>query len=151
MPRPSTQLQTRLAIARVNQRFSGVISQSANTSRGSRSEVNLTAEPSGKMASKEAPWVCAGRDGCATRLVGFVLGERSPDPTVIRLRRIGPKIDRKFRLDAENVAPFHGPVIGEFIPIQESVNQQAAFVRVRIADKIFSLACGWERANDIQI
>ncbi len=48
MPRPSSQAQTRLTMLRVNQGFFGVISQSAKTSRGSRSGGNWILVPSGK-------------------------------------------------------------------------------------------------------
>ncbi len=50
MPRPSSHAQTRLTMLRVNQGFSGVISQSAKTSRGSRSGGNSILVPSGKTA-----------------------------------------------------------------------------------------------------
>src|ERR1039457_1710041 len=50
MPRPSSQAQTRFAMLRVNQGFFGVISQSAKTSRGSRSGDSLTCFPPGKAA-----------------------------------------------------------------------------------------------------
>ena len=48
MPRPSSQAQTRLTMLRVNQGFFGVISQSAKTSRGSRSGDNCDLGPVGK-------------------------------------------------------------------------------------------------------
>ena len=57
-------------------------------------------------------------------VVGLVLGDRGPDPAVIGLGRIGPEIDGEFRLDPQNVAPLHGPVVGEFIPFQQAVDQE---------------------------
>src|ERR1039457_4041944 len=51
MPRPMSQYQALLAIARGNQGFLGVISQSAKTSRGSRSGGSLTFLPLGKTGS----------------------------------------------------------------------------------------------------
>ena len=65
-------------------------------------------------------------------VVRLVLRDGSPDPVVISLRGVGPEIDGELRLDAQNVTPFHRPVIGELVPLQQAVNQDAALVlRVR--------------------
>src|SRR5450631_3419316 len=65
MPRPMIQYQTRLAIARVNQGFLGVINQSAKTSRGSRSGDNLTFLPSGNAGWGAGTLTAGGGGGAA--------------------------------------------------------------------------------------
>ena len=51
IPRPTSHAQTRLTMLRANHGFSGVISQSAKTSRGSRFAGNSILVPSGKTAA----------------------------------------------------------------------------------------------------
>ena len=59
---------------------------------------------------------------------------------LIRLRRIGPEVDREFRFDAQEVAPFHRPVIGKLWPLQQLINQLPAFVfQVGILDELARL------------
>jgi len=71
---------------------------------------------------------------------------------VIRLGRIGPEIDGELRLDSQNVAPFHRPVIGKLVPFQQAVDQPAALVlRVRILDELAGLLSGGKRADHIQV
>ena len=242
MPRPSSQAQTRLTMLRVNQGFFGVISQSAKTSRGSRSGGSLTGFPSGKTAACGAvlvggtagaldallhAWALAservpeddfllplagglvadlreegrharqlvGRPGLGPRaherqghgggdafrrpvldgavevdradaeiaaaggeqladelVIRLVLRDGRPDPAVIGLGRVGPEIDGELRLDPQDVAPFHRPVIGELVPLQQTVDQEPAFVlRVRVLDELPGLFRGGQRADHIQI
>src|SRR5271169_3007898 len=75
MPRPISQYQARLAMARVNQGFLGVMSQSAKISLGSRSGGNLTFLPSGNTGS--CGTLTAGGGGCGgafAALVTFAAG-----------------------------------------------------------------------------
>ena len=53
------------------------------------------------------------------------------NPAVIGLRRVGPEVDGKLRLDPQQVAPLHGPVVGELVALQQAVDQGAALVRAR--------------------
>ena len=57
------------------------------------------------------------------------------NPVVIRLRRVGPEIDGKLRLDPQQVAPLHRPVIRELVALQQPVDQQRALVRVAVQDE----------------
>src|SRR5215472_8951328 len=84
-PRPMSQYQARLAIARVNQGFLGVISQSAKTSRGSRLGENLTFLPSGKTPSVGGGGgVCGGGTGAAAALgAGFAAGAMASRPGAV--------------------------------------------------------------------
>ena len=49
------------------------------------------------------------------------------DPPVIGLRGIRPELDRKLRLHAQEIAPLHGPVLGELRTLQQDFNQLSAF------------------------
>ena len=251
MPRPSSQAHTRLAMLRVNQGFFGVISQSAKTSRGSRSGDNWILVPSGNIAANgavatgtvaagdrrvlrpalsgslgaagsagliripedvfflpfprglvadlreedrharqplfgpgvgprshegqghghrrafrgpvlngavevdraDAEIAAAGGEHLADELVvGLVLGDRRPHPAVIGLGRVGPKVDGKLGLDPQDVAPFHGPVVGELVALQQAIDQQPALVlRIRILDEIAGLLRGGQRADHVEI
>ena len=52
------------------------------------------------------------------------------DPAVIGLHGVGPQVDGKLGLDPQQVAPLHGPVVGEFPPRKQPVDQQAPLVRI---------------------
>src|ERR1043166_2676162 len=80
IPRPSNHAHTRFAIARVNHGFLGLISQSANTSRGSRSGVSLTAVPSGNTPSAGGELLSVGNEGCATWFDGFAIAATAALP-----------------------------------------------------------------------
>jgi len=88
-------------------------------------------------------------DELVIRLVG---GDRLADPVVIGLGGIGPEIDGEFRFDAQNVAPFHRPVVGEFPPLQQTIDQRTPLpLRVRVVDERPGLVCRGQRADHIQI
>ena len=101
----------------------------------------------------DAEIAAAGGQHLADELVvGLVLGHRLPHPAMIGLRRVGPEIDGELRLDAQDVAPFHRPIIGKFVPLQQPIDQQPALVLcVRILDELARLFRGGKRADHIQI
>ena len=73
------------------------------------------------------------------------------NPAVIGLRRVGPEVDGKLRLDPQQIAPLHRPVVGKLLPLQQAVDQGAAFVRVRSARNSLGLLGGGQRADDVEI
>ncbi len=80
-----------------------------------------------------------------------VLLDAVPNPAVIRLHRIGPQIDGELRLDPQQVAPLHRPVIRKLLALQQTINQGAAFVRVLVQHERSRLLRGGQRANHVQI
>ena len=71
---------------------------------------------------------------------------------MIRLGRVGPEVDRKLRFDTQDVAPLHGPVVGEFLPLQQAVNQEATLVLgVRVQDELPRLDRRGQLAQHVQI
>ncbi len=101
----------------------------------------------------DAEIAAAGGEQLADELVvRLVLGDRRPDPAVIGLGRIGPEIDGELRLDPQDVAPFHRPVVRELIPLQQTIDQRRALVlRVRILDELPGLLRRGQRADHVQI
>ncbi len=69
MPRPIAHAQVRLTMALANQGFSGRISQSANTSRGSRLGGIVVLVPSGKTASSGPFSLSGSANACGIWLV----------------------------------------------------------------------------------
>ena len=45
---------------------------------------------------------------------------------MIGLHGVGPEIDGELRLDPQQIAPLQRPVVGEFIPLQQTVDQDTA-------------------------
>ena len=76
-------------------------------------------------------------------VVRHVLLDARPNPAVIRLRRIGPQVDGELRLDPQQVAPLHRPVVGKLLPLQQAVDQGAAFVRVPVRQELPGLLGAW--------
>ena len=84
-------------------------------------------------------------------VIRLVLGNRFPDPAVIGLGGVGPNLDGELRLDSENVAPFHGPVIEVRGLVQETVDQGDAFVGIRALDEGLGLIGRGKFAQDVEI
>ena len=84
-------------------------------------------------------------------VVRHIAAQRIMHPAVVGLRGVGPEVHGKLGLDAEQVAPFHGPVIGEFIALEQPVDEQLALVGIAILEKIPRLERRRERADHIQI
>ncbi len=72
-------------------------------------------------------------------VVRLILGDRFPHPAVIGLRRVGPNLDGELRLDSQDIAPFHGPVIDMRRLVEETADQGDAFVLVRTLNERFGL------------
>ena len=70
---------------------------------------------------------------------------------VIGLRRVGPEVDGELGLDPQQIAPLHRPVVGELVPLQQAVDQRAAFVGVAVDEKLPRLLGGGQRADHVQI
>ena len=83
-------------------------------------------------------------------IVGHVVLNRRHHPTVIGLRRVRPEIDRKLRLDAQQIAPLHGPIHRELIALEQRLDQSTAFVRFRVLDEGARLSRRRQRADDIE-
>ena len=69
---------------------------------------------------------------------------------VIGLRRVGPEIDGELRLDAQQVAPLHGPIVGELGAFEEPVDEGGALGGVWVGQKLRCLLRGGQGANDIE-
>ena len=68
-----------------------------------------------------------GRQQFAGKLIErLVLGQAFANPAIIS---VGPLLAQNLPIDAQQVGPFQGPVIGELGPIQQFVDQQVALVR----------------------
>ena len=81
----------------------------------------------------------------------MLLRRARPNPAVIGLHRVGPEVDGELRLDPQQVAPLHGPVVGELVALQQPVDQGAAFVGVAVREELRGLLGGGQRADDVQI
>ena len=57
-------------------------------------------------------------------VVRHVLAHGVPDPVMVGLYRVRPEIDREFRLDSQQIGPLHGPDLGEFLAVQQLVDQE---------------------------
>ena len=101
----------------------------------------------------DAEIAAAGGEQLADELVvGLVLGERRPDPAVIRLRGVGPEVDGKLRLDPQHVAPLHRPVIGKLVPLRAGGRSGPPLVlRVRVLEERPCFLRGGQRADQVQI
>ncbi len=101
----------------------------------------------------DAEIAAAGGQHLADKLViRLVLGERRLHPAVIRLRGVGPEIDRELGLDPEDVAPLHGPVVGVLVAFQQTVDQRGAFAfGVRVVEELADLLRGGKRAEHVQV
>ena len=71
---------------------------------------------------------------------------------VISLGCVRPEVDGELRLDPQDVAPFHGPVIGELLPLQQPVDQGGTLVPgIAIVDELARLLGGGERADQVKV
>ena len=82
---------------------------------------------------------------------GLVFPHAGVNPVVVCLRGIGPQLDRKLRLHPQKITPFHGPVIGELIPLQQLINEPGAAIRIRRIQKCTCLLLGGWRADHAEI
>ena len=84
-------------------------------------------------------------------VVRHVLLDARADPAVIGLHRVGPELDGELRLDPQQVAPLHRPVVGELVALQEAIDQLAAFVGVGILEELPRLVGRGQRADHVQV
>ena len=73
------------------------------------------------------------------------------NPVVIGLGGVGPQVDGELRLDAQQVAPLHRPVVGKLVALEQPVDQGGAFVGVRIGEELRRFLRGGQRADDVQV
>jgi hypothetical protein len=84
-------------------------------------------------------------------VVGLVLVDGGANPVVIGLRGIGPQVDGELRLDAQQIAPLHGPVVREFVAPEKAIDERAALVGVAVRQELGGLLGGGQRADDVEI
>ena len=70
---------------------------------------------------------------------------------MIGLHRVGPQLDGEFRLDPQEVAPPHRPVVGKFLALQEAIDQLAALTGIRIAQELPGFVGRGQDADEIQV
>ncbi len=80
----------------------------------------------------------------------FSLMQRA-DPAVIGLHRIGPQIDGELRLDPQQIAPLHRPVIGELVALQQAIDQVLRLFGSWSARNALASCGGGQRADHVQI
>ena len=83
-------------------------------------------------------------------VVGLVLADGGADPAVIGLRGVGPEVDGELGLDAQQVAPLHGPVVGELGAFEQAVDEGGAFVGVGVGEELRGFLGGGQRADDVE-
>ncbi len=94
----------------------------------------------------------AGREHLADEpVVRHVLLDARANPAVIGLHRVGPELDGELRLDPQQVAPLHRPVVGELVSLQETIDELAAFVAVRILQELPGLFGRRQGADHVEV
>ena len=61
------------------------------------------------------------------------------NPTGIGLHTVRPEVYRKLGLDAQEIAPFHCPVVGKLLPLHQVVDEITAFVGIVAVKKVADL------------
>ena len=84
-------------------------------------------------------------------VVRQILPDTGSNPTVICLHGVGPEVDGKLRLDPQQIAPLHGPVVGELVSLQQAIDQGPAFVGVFIFQELDHLFRRGERADHVEV
>ena len=69
----------------------------------------------------------------------------------VRLRRVGPEIDRELGLDAQQIAPFHRPVIGKFVALQQAVDEGGALAGRLVLQERSGLLSSGQRADRVEV
>ena len=71
---------------------------------------------------------------------------------VIGLGGVGPEIDGELGLDAQQVAPLHGPVVGELGAFEQAIDEGGALVRGRgRARNCDGFLRGGQGADDVEV
>ena len=70
---------------------------------------------------------------------------------VIGLGRVGPKIDGELGLDPQQIAPFHGPVVGQLVALEQTVDQCPPLVGSFVEQEFLGLGRGRQRADHVEI
>src|SRR6266496_215083 len=70
---------------------------------------------------------------------------------MVGLGGVGPEVDREFGLNTKEVAPFHGPVGGELVALEEAVNKGGALVGIGVFEELRGLLGGGERADGVEV
>ena len=84
-------------------------------------------------------------------VVGLVFADGGADPVVIGLCGIGPEIDGELGLDAQEVAPLHGPVVGELGAFEQAVDEGSAFGGVGVCEELRRFLRGGQGADDVEV
>src|ERR1017187_4469215 len=69
---------------------------------------------------------------------------------VIGLGGIGPEVDGELGFDAQQVAPLHGPIVGELGAVEEAVDQGGAFGGGGVGEEVGSFLGGGQSADDVE-
>ena len=83
-------------------------------------------------------------------IVGLVFADGGANPVVIGLCGVGPEIDGELGLDAQQVAPLHGPIVGELGAFEEAIDEGGAFGGVGVGEELRSFLRGGQGADDIE-
>ena len=70
---------------------------------------------------------------------------------MIGLRRVGPEVDGELGLDPQQIAPFHGPVVGELVALQQPIDQLAALVGAVVLEELRGLLRRGQGADHVQV
>src|ERR1035438_7251922 len=70
---------------------------------------------------------------------------------VIGLGGVGPEIDGELGLDAQQVAPLHGPKVGELGALQEAIDEGGAFGGVLVGEELRSFLGGGQGTDDVEV
>ena len=76
-------------------------------------------------------------------VVREIVGDGRVDPLVIGLHRVGPEVDGELRLDAQQLAPAHGPVIGKFVAFEQAIDEGGALGGVLVRPGIATILRRW--------
>src|ERR1035441_6859552 len=83
-------------------------------------------------------------------VVGLVVADGGADPVVIGLGGVGPEVDGELGLDAQQVTPLHGPIVGELGAVQKAVDEGGALGGGGVGEKVGSFLGGGQGADDVE-
>jgi len=84
-------------------------------------------------------------------VIGHILTDARPNPTVIGLHRIGPEIDGKFRLNPQQVSPLYRPIVDKFLTLKQVVDPFAAFIQILTIEELSRLLRRGQSTDNIQV
>jgi hypothetical protein len=69
---------------------------------------------------------------------------------MVTLNGIRPEVDGEFSFDSKQVTPFHGPIVGKFLPLEQTIYQPSSFIRIAIQQEFPGFLGGWQSADDVK-